>query len=673
MMKRIFFWSAWAMLLSSGFAQTGSETVPQTAENPQQGVAPYRKHIEREGVAVDISIDHVDPVNKIPGYFTEGDAVKIGFSITDTATGTALANAYPAGWLDLIPAGETRSEENCTQKLKAFLGGGLFGTPEINLNEYYVVALNKDATLTVVDPVFGFGNTKLLAMVELDSPGGDWALMSDQSRIFVSMPDAGKLAVIDTANWRIRSRLPTGPNPVRTMLQPDEYYLWSAYRGTADQPGGVVAFRTSDFTEAARFTTGSGNHDLAFDDHNRYVFVSNKESATVSVIDIRGLRKLTDIPLNGAPVSMTYSSLAQAVYVSCESGEVAVIDAAAATPAVVARLTTGAGIGQIGFAPGGRFAFLVHPTENRVHIIDATKQRIIQSGQVMKQPTEVAFSDNLAYIRHRGSEIVLMISLVEIGTEGKPVSVVDFPGGQSPPALTSLPTPAAAMIQAPGASAMLVANAPDQAIYYYKEGMAAPMGQFANYSHEPRAVLVVDRSLKEHTRPGLYETFIKFDNPGLYDLVFFMDSPRLAQCFALEVKADDARRAEREKNKVAVRFFPKRKVVPVAKPVALDFSIVDQNNGAPLKDLADVMVLVNLQPGIWHSRIPATNQGDGTYRVNFTPPRRGVYYIYASSPAVELGYNNHHFLVMRAGPPKHASPPKDSAFNPRGKTQGERP
>ena len=28
---------------------------------------------------------------------------------------------------------------------------------------------------------------------------------------------------------------------------------------------------------------------------------------------------------------------------------------------------------------------------------------------------------------------------------------------------------------------MLVANPRDKAIYYYQEGMAAPMGQFSNY------------------------------------------------------------------------------------------------------------------------------------------------------------------------------------------------
>ena len=42
-----------------------------------------------------------------------------------------------------------------------------------------------------------------------------------------------------------------------------------------------------------------------------------------------------------------------------------------------------------------------------------------------------------------------------------------------------------------------MANPADQAIYYYMEGMLAPMGSFNNYRREPKAVLIVDRSLRE--------------------------------------------------------------------------------------------------------------------------------------------------------------------------------
>ena len=128
----------------------------------------------------------------------------------------------------------------------------------------------------------------------------------------------------------------------------------------------------------------------------------------------------------------------------------------------------------------------------------------MQSGPVESGPDQLAFSDKLAYMRHRGSPNVLMIPLDAVGEEGKQIPLVDFPGGQNPPGRMSRPCWATSMIQAPGASAMLVSNAVDQAVYYYKEGMAAPMGTFKTYSCEPLAVMVVDRSLRERTDAGSY-------------------------------------------------------------------------------------------------------------------------------------------------------------------------
>src|SRR3954454_20938179 len=104
----------------------------------------------------------------------------------------------------------------------------------------------------------------------------------------------------------------------------------------------------------------------------------------------------------------------------------------------------------------------------------------------------------------------MMIPLKSVGEAGKAwavptarkrLRVVDCPGDRHPPARLPRPTPAAGIVQAPGENAVLVANPEDQIIYYYKEGMAAPLGHFQNYGKQPLAALVVNRSLRE-TRPG---------------------------------------------------------------------------------------------------------------------------------------------------------------------------
>jgi hypothetical protein len=62
------------------------------------------------------------------------------------------------------------------------------------------------------------------------------------------------------------------------------------------------------------------------------------------------------------------------------------------------------------------------------------------------------------------------------------------------------------MVPAPEGNSVLIANPADRVIYYYSEGMAAPMGSFQNYRREPRALMVVDRSLREVTS-GVYTTY----------------------------------------------------------------------------------------------------------------------------------------------------------------------
>src|SRR5262249_47149411 len=135
------------------------------------------------------------------------------------------------------------------------------------------------------------------------------------------------------------------------------------------------------------------------------------------------------------------------------------------------------------------------------------------------------------------SETVRMIPLDGLGAEGKKISVVDFPGGQNPLGEGRHASLADTIVPASGESAVLVANPVDKAIYYYKEGLAAPMGNFSNYGRQPRAVLTVDRTLRERT-PGVYETVARLRTAGPHEVLFLLDSPRILHRFPLSIAED---------------------------------------------------------------------------------------------------------------------------------------
>ena len=49
-----------------------------------------------------------------------------------------------------------------SKQIQRYRSGSVFDRPLVDLNVYYVVTLNDDATLGVVDPLFGFGGSKQL-------------------------------------------------------------------------------------------------------------------------------------------------------------------------------------------------------------------------------------------------------------------------------------------------------------------------------------------------------------------------------------------------------------------------------------------------------------------------------------------------------------------------------
>lgn len=604
--------------------------------------APVRQRIVETGIAVELS---VEPVDATDGALSEGEDAVFRFRISDTTTGTPLSGLYPAAWMELLHEGVEGS--GCREKVKGFLGGGLFARPELDLNSYYVLALNDDASITVVDPIFGFGGSKLLAMILLESPGEDWTLSADRKRLYVTQPAVDKVAVIDTHSWKVTATLPTSPRPRRVAIQPDQAYVWVVWEGVAGEPSGVDVLDSRTGTRAGRIVTGQGAHEIAFAEDNRFAFVTNRTDGTVSVIDVRRLAKVRDVRTGPEPVSLAFSSRAGTAYVAHADGSVAALDGESPEP--VARLRAEPGLSRLSFAPGGRFGFAVNPGKDRIHIFDTSQNRFVKTANVGDEPDQVAFSDDLAYVRHRGSEIVLMIPLGVLAEEGVPVPVIDFPGGQKPfgeGAASSAP----GIVQAPGARAVLVANPADRAVYYYKEGMAAPMGSFVNYGRQPRAVLVVDRSLKERA-PGTYESAVTLRGPGRYDLAFYLESPRVVHCFPVVVGVNPERAEQRlAAQPPRVEYVdPVRRAI-AGRPLPLRLRIFDPVTGGAKAGLSDVTVLSYKAPGARQVRQPAVPGEQGVYEVELNPNEPGVWYVFVQSHSAGLRFWQSPALVLDIAP-----------------------
>jgi len=354
-------------------------------------------------------------------------------------------------------------------------------------------------------------------------------------------------------------------------------------------------------------------------------------------VDVRQLVKTKDVAIGGSPLWIAWSVLAQAAYVSSEAdGAVVAIGGVGHT--AMARMMAEPGLGQIRFAPGGRFALAVNPRNDRVYVVDASLNRIVQTGKLDKGPDQIAFSSKVAYVRHQASDAILMIPLESLGTENKPVSVADFPGGQHPAGRMSAPSPADSVVRASGEDGVLVANPGDHAVYYYMEGMAAPSGTFSTYDQEPRAVMVIERNLRERS-PGTYETVIKLAAAGAYDLALLLDKPEFVQCFDFSVIEDPTRTAIRRPKLKIERLTPPESSISheAGNHIVLRFRLTDPSGSQPRTDIADVTALV-FAPGVWQRRQIAQHVGDGVYTVDFQPPRGGQYNVYLAVPSVGMDF-----------------------------------
>lgn len=594
--------------------------------------------IVEQGIAIEFT---VEPAAPNATTIKAAQDVNVKFKVTDTTTGTAVKGLGLSAWISKGLDEKLIEPAQCREKIQSYLTGSLRARPDVDLNSYYVLSLNKSPDISVIDPLLGFGGSKLLTLIMLKSPGEDWLLTRDGEKLYVSLPLIDKVALINTRSWIVQSYIDAGTKPTRITVQPDQQYVWVA-NDSNEKEGGVTVIETATSKVAAQIPTGAGQHDIVISNDNRFAFVSNSESGTVSIIDIRKLEKLSDVKVGPKPASMALSELSKAVYVASQGdGTITVIEEQGHQ--VLARMKTKPGAHLIRFAPGGRYGFALNAKQSAVHIFDAASNRMLHEVNVVKAPDQIMFSNAFAFVRSLDTEIVYMLRLGKIDKE---VDVTEFPGGQVPPGQGSTPVRADSIVLAPEGNSVIVANPVDKVLYYYTEGMAAPMGNFQNYKREPLAVMVVDRSLRE-IKPGVYSTTIKLPASGRYDVAFLNDSPRVAHCFNLFAETNPLLKEEK-KVALSIEHQVKEKKLAARQDFIFRFKLIETATGNPRSDLRDVRVLTFLSPGVWQRRDIAKPLGDGVYELQINVPEAGVYMLFVESPSMGVRFTDLPYLMLEA-------------------------
>jgi YVTN family beta-propeller protein len=428
---------------------------------------------------------------------------------------------------------------------------------------------------------------------------------------------------------------------VRVAIQPDEKYLWVGNDSKVPAESGVTVIDRESLERVAQIETGAGHHEIAFSDDSRTAFVSNRKGGTVTVIDVRTLEKVKDIETGALPISIAFSSLSRSLYVADGlEGAITVIDAE--SHMVTARIKALPGLGPLRFDPSGRWGLVPNSEQDLVHVIDASVNRIARNVSVGTRPFQVAFSRAFAYVRSLGTERVSMFSLEDLN-KGRTPPVVSFQAGQKAPELTRELNLADVIVEAPGEAAVLVTSPADATIYFYMEGMNAPMGNFRNYGHRPLAVGVVDRALREKSS-GVYSANVRLPVAGTYEIAFLMQSPQILHCFSVLARPNPA--LESDVARLAVEYLVEDRQVPAGQELALRFRMTDPRTGELRRGLKDVRVLSYRAPAFDRSEVWATEVGDGLYEAPIPMRRPGAYYVFVSSHSAKATYHDLSYLTL---------------------------
>ena len=626
----------------------GSWVTTRQAELPQlpaQADSGSAQRLERDGVAVDFQLRPVT----VGGQLTEGSFVDVRFQLTDSTSGQPLSGVAPGAWVDPQQSAADQAqgrERSCKSRVGAFLKSSVGARPLLDLNSYYVFIMNQDASVSIVDPSVSVGGvTSTLGRIDLKQPPMDWVSRKDNKRLFVSMPAAGEVAVIDAEKFRLLDSIPAGSQPVRVALQPDERLLWIGNNDRDPDKAGVTVIDVQSLKTLKHLATGRGHHEIAFSQDSRHAFVSNRDDGTLSVIDIATLTVQQQLKTGSHPLSVAYSALSQAVYVADgKDGTVTVVDGQ--KPAVRSVIQIQQGLGPMGFTADGRFGFVLNTLQNRVEIIDAATDSLIHQVQVSAEPYQVVFSKAYAYVRGLASAKVSMINLASLG-QGRTPIIQGFEAGSAAPRLAGDLPLASGLAISRDENSVFVVNPADNTTYFYAEGMNAPMSGYANRGQVARAAMVIDRSLRE-VEPGVYSARIKLPPAGTFDVAFLLNQPSIVHCFSVLVQPDS--QVARQSSPPSVDFLLDPAAVQLGSPYVARFRIAQDAGRQPRSGLTDVQVRYFLAPSSRVQVAAAREVGDGLYEAPLSLDKSGAWYVHVRAASLGANFDDKSFASVRVLP-----------------------
>ncbi len=227
-----------------------------------------------------------------------------------TASGTALQR------LTLVDvAARTKSAElvpvDLSTIVKGVLPNGLFLGLAVSRDGKRVFAAGGGIDV-IFELALGAGSvvTQAPSISASGFPAG-LALAPDETKLYVALNLAGKLARVDVSRKKIEASVSVGEQPWDVVAHPSGRWVYVSSRGA----GTVSQIDAATFTVARSATTGAHPTALALTPDGRRLCVANTNSDSVSILDAETLDPLANVdflPFDGAKLGSAPNGMAMA-------------------------------------------------------------------------------------------------------------------------------------------------------------------------------------------------------------------------------------------------------------------------------------------------------------------------------------------------------------------------
>jgi YVTN family beta-propeller protein len=219
--------------------------------------------------------------------------------------------------------------------------------------------------------------------------------------------------------------IPVGNQPYGVATTPNGDYVYASNY----QSDSVTVISTAKATVTATIPVGHAPSGVSVTPNGDYVYVANQLSDTVSVINTTTNKVTVTIPVGSAPAGVSVTPNSDHVYVTNElSNSVSVIDTA--TNTVTATIPVGSAPYGLAVTPNGQYIYIAEYYNNSVLVVSTATNRITATVKVEKQPYGVAVTPNgdYVYVTNKESDTVSIIDTAS-NTVAKTLHVQSYPYG----------------------------------------------------------------------------------------------------------------------------------------------------------------------------------------------------------------------------------------------------